>query len=104
MNRFTGKINIIDGKLQENLIVEGNSLIHSAPLTPLPFDKGFLRNYKNYIINIKLLLFAFNTTIAYSYYRDRAMTYLFGPSSVVYYKIVYVIGFFIASFTNTTVI
>ena len=104
MNRFTGKMNIIDGKLQENLIVEGKSLVHSAPLTALAFDKGFLGNYGNYIVSIGLLLFAFSTAIAWSYYGDRAMTYLFGAGSVVYYRIVYVIGFFIASFADTTII
>ena len=104
MNRFTGKMNIIDGKLQENLVVEGKSLVHSAPLTALAFDKGFLGNYGNYIVSIGLLLFAFSTAIAWSYYGDRAMTYLFGAGSVVYYRIVYVIGFFIASFADTTVI
>ena len=104
MNRFTGKMNIIDGKLQENLIVEGKSLVHSAPLTALAFDKGFLGNYGNYIVSIGLLLFAFSTAIAWSYYGDRAMTYLFGAGSVVYYRIIYVIGFFIASFADTTVI
>ena len=30
-NRFTGKMNIIDGKIQDDLIVEGKSLVHSAP-------------------------------------------------------------------------
>ena len=32
------------------------------------------------------------------------MTFLFGPSSVVYYRILYVAGFFVASFVDTTVI
>ena len=103
-NQFTGKINIIDGKIQDDLIVEGKSLVHSAPLTAMAFDKGFLGNYGNYIVSIGLLLFAFSTAIAWSYYGDRAMTYLFGTGSVVYYRIVYVIGFFIASFADTTVI
>ena len=103
-NRFTGKMNIIDGKIQDDLIVEGKSLVHSAPLTAMAFDKGFLGNYGNYIVSIGLLLFAFSTAIAWSYYGDRAMTYLFGSGSVVYYRIVYVIGFFIASFADTTLI
>ena len=103
-NRFTGKMNIIDGKIQDDLIVEGKSLVHSAPLTAMAFDKGFLGNYGNYIVSVGLLLFAFSTAIAWSYYGDRAMTYLFGAGSVVYYRIVYVIGFFIASFADTTVI
>jgi AGCS family alanine or glycine:cation symporter len=29
---------------------------------------------------------------------------LFGSGSVIYYRIVYVIGFFVASFTDTTII
>ncbi len=32
------------------------------------------------------------------------MTYLFGAKSVLYYHIIYVIGFFLASFTDTTII
>src|SRR5690606_40066382 len=39
-----------------------------------------------------------------SYYGDRAMTYLFGSKSVFYYHIIYVIGFFVASFTDTTIV
>lgn len=32
------------------------------------------------------------------------MTFLFGTKSVFYYRIAYVIGFFLASFTDTTII
>jgi AGCS family alanine or glycine:cation symporter len=49
-------------------------------------------------------MFAFSTAISWSYYGDRAITYLFGSSKVIYYHIIYVIGFFIASFTDTTII
>ena len=101
---FSGFLNVIDGKIQNNVSVEGKSLVHSAPLTQIAFDRGFFGNYGNYIVSIGLLLFAFSTAIAWSYYGDRAMTYLFGAGSVLYYRIVYVIGFFIASFADTTVI
>ena len=101
---FSGFLNVIDGKIQNNVLVEGKSLVHSAPLTQIAFDRGFFGNYGNYIVSIGLLLFAFSTAIAWSYYGDRAMTYLFGAKSVVYYRIVYVIGFFIASFADTTII
>jgi AGCS family alanine or glycine:cation symporter len=50
------------------------------------------------------LLFAFSTAISWSYYGDRALTYLAGPKYVIYYRIVFVIAFFIASFTDTTII
>jgi len=101
---FTGELSVENGKINENVIVEGKSLIHSASLTTIAFDRGFLGNYGKYIVSIGLLLFAFSTAIAWSYYGDRAMIYLFGSSSVVYYRIVYVIAFFIASFADTTVI
>ena len=103
-NLLSGNLNIQKGKVQDDIIVEGKSLVHSAPLTAIAFDRGFLGNYGNYIVSIGLLLFAFSTAIAWSYYGDRAMTYLFGAGSVIYYRIVYVIGFFIASFADTTII
>jgi AGCS family alanine or glycine:cation symporter len=103
-NLLSGKLSVQDGKVQDDIIVEGKSLVHSAPLTALAFDRGFLGNYGNYIVSIGLLLFAFSTAIAWSYYGDRAMTYLFGAGSVIYYRILYVVGFFIASFADTTII
>ncbi len=101
---YTGNLTVITGKIKENLNIEGKSLVHSAPLTAIAFDRGFLGDYGNYIVSIGLLLFAFSTAIAWSYYGDRAMTYLFGAGSVIYFRIVYVIGFFIASFADTTII
>ena len=103
-NLFNGKISVQDGKVQEDIIVKGKSLVHSAPLTAIAFDRGFFGNYGNYIVSIGLLLFAFSTAISWSYYGDRAMTFLFGTGSVIYYRVIYVIGFFIASFADTTVI
>ena len=101
---FNGTLNIVDGKLQNDVIVKGKSLVHSAPLTAIAFDRGFFGDYGNYIVSIGLLLFAFSTAISWSYYGDRAMTFLFGAGSVVYYRVIYVIGFFVASFADTTVI
>ena len=37
-------------------------------------------------------------------YGDRAMTFIWGSGSVNYYRIAYVIGFFVASFADTTII
>ena len=101
---FNGNLNIVNGKLQDDVVVKGKSLVHSAPLTAIAFDRGFFGNYGNYIVSIGLLLFAFSTAISWSYYGDRAMTFLFGAGSVLYYRIIYVIGFFVASFADTTVI
>jgi alanine or glycine:cation symporter, AGCS family len=55
-------------------------------------------------VTIGLLLFAFSTAIAWSYYGDRAMTYLLGARSVMPYRVLYVAGFFWASFADTSLI
>ncbi|MEO7990836.1 MAG: sodium:alanine symporter family protein [Chryseolinea sp.] len=104
---FTGTLKIENGKLvreESDLIISGKSLLHSAPLTTEAFKRGPIGEYGQYIVSIGLLLFAFSTAISWSYYGDRAMTYLFGAKSVIYYHVVYVISFFLASFTDTTII
>ena len=105
-DRYTGSLEIEDGKVlaSENVIFEGKSLIHSAPLTAKAFTKSWMGGYGRYIVTIGLLLFAFSTAISWSYYGDRAITFLFGSGAVVYYRLVYVVGFFFAAFTDTTII
>lgn len=104
---YTGTLAFKEGRFlrkAENIVIKGKSLVHSTPLTTEAFKKSFLGDYGQYIVSIGLLLFAFSTAISWSYYGDRAMTFLFGAKSVVYYHIVYVIAFFLASFTDTTII
>lgn len=101
----TGTINIINGKPEDLLLTfEGESLLHSSPLTAEAFTRSFFGEGGKYIVSIGLLMFAFSTAISWSYYGDRAMTYLFGSKSVKYYRLVYVVAFFIASFADTTII
>lgn len=101
----TGEYLITKGSLDDPSIkVEGKSLIHSVKLTALAFTKGFMGENGKYIVSLGLLLFAFTTAIAWSYYGDRAATYLFGPSAVLPYRIVYVALFFLASIMDATVI
>lgn len=103
---FTGSIAVKNGDIVDKTPLKfiGKSLVHSSPLTALAFNRGFFGDYGQYIVAIGLLLFAFSTAISWSYYGDRAMTYLFGTKSVVYYRIVYVVAFFFASFQDTTII
>jgi alanine or glycine:cation symporter, AGCS family len=106
---FNGSIRVVDGQLNRdsnngNVIISGKSLISSAPLTNEAFKKSPLGRYGEYIVTFGLLLFAFSTAISWSYYGDRAITYLFGAKAVIYYHVVYVIAFFFASFTDTTII
>ena len=82
----------------------GESLIHSAALTTQAFTRSILGNWGQYIVSIGLLLFAFSTAISWSYYGDRAVTYLMGSKYVIFYRLIYVVGFFLASFTDTTIV
>lgn len=102
---FTGTLTVVDGDIQKkNIVVAGKSLIHSAKLTAEAFTRGFFGSYGQYIVSIGLLLFAFSTAIAWSYYGDRAMTYLLGPRSVMPYRVVYCFGFCWAAVSDTTLV
>ncbi|WP_151172910.1 alanine/glycine:cation symporter family protein [Pseudoalteromonas ruthenica] len=102
---YTGEVEVKDGQIVDDSIsVMGKSLVHSAELTTKAFTRGFLGDNGKYIVSIGLLLFAFSTAIAWSYYGDRAMTYLLGSRSVMPYRVFYVAGFFWASFADTTLV
>lgn len=122
--KYSGTITLKDGKLianeneektfwesikgtsqsKDKIVVIGKSLMHSAPLTTVAFKRSFLGDWGQYIVSIGLLLFAFSTAISWSYYGDRAITYLVGSKYVIYYRLIYIVAFFFASFTDTTVI
>jgi AGCS family alanine or glycine:cation symporter len=70
----------------------------------MAFTQSFMGNWGKYIVALGLLLFAFSTAIAWSYYGDRAVTYLVGTRYVMAYRIIFVIAFFTASFIDTTII
>lgn len=109
---FNGTLSISAGKTDfsdasfagREIYLTGSSLIHSAPLTTEAFKRSILGDFGQYIVSIGLLLFAFSTAISWSYYGGRAVTYLFGTRYVIIYRIVYVFAFFLASFTDTTIV
>ena len=103
---FTGLIEITEGRLQDpkGYTFSGKSLVHSAPLTAIAFNKGLFGDFGQYIVAIGLLLFAFSTAISWSYYGGRSVTYLFGVKYVNYYRVLYVLGFFLAAIIDTTII
>lgn len=103
---FEGELEVVAGKLapMSTLNVRGESLVHSAPLTTYAFSRSILKGFGSYIVTFSLLLFAFSTAISWSYYGDRATTYLFGQKYVLIYRLIFVTAFFIASFTDTTII
>lgn len=110
---FTGQIQVNNGQIiQEEsaggsgaqVVFNGKSLIHSAPLTTVAFTRSFFGEWGQYIVSIGLLMFAFSTAISWSYYGGRATTFLFGLKGVMPFRVIYVIGFFLASFVDTTII
>jgi alanine or glycine:cation symporter, AGCS family len=104
---YTGLLAVNRGKpdlAAGNFYIYGKSLIHSAALTTEAFKRSVLGDSGQYIVAIGLLLFAFSTAISWSYYGDRAVTYLFGTRYVIVYRLFYVFAFFIASFTDTTIV
>ena len=102
---YTGPVTITDGlPADSEIILRGKSLIHSAALTTMAFTYGIAGQAGQYIVTLSLVLFAFSTAIAWSYYGDRAIIYLAGFKYVLPYRIIYCIGFFVAAFTDTTIV
>lgn len=107
---FTGLLPVRKGRIalsdshEGEIYLTGKSLLHSAPLSTEAFKKGYLGDWGQYIIPFSLLLFAFSTSIAWSYYGDRAVTYLWGLKYVRIYHVIYITSFFLASFTDTTIV
>ena len=103
---FSGVISVEEGKIINpgDFIIEGKSLLRSADLTGKAFTKSIFGDYGQYIVAFGLLLFAFSTVIAWSYYGDRATAHLFGEGWILYYRIVYVGAFFIAAVVDTKII
>lgn len=102
---FSGVLSVTDGAFSTpDIELQGRSLLHSVPLTARAFQQSFFGIYGEYAVTIGLVLFAFSTAIAWSYYGDRAVTYLWGTPWVRPYRIVYVLGFFLATVVDTSLV
>ena len=102
---FTGLAKIESGRLAtEGIDLRGRSLLHSVPLTAEAFKRSFFGDYGQYAVTLGLVLFAFSTAIAWSYYGDRAVTYLFGLRAVTPYRVAYIAAFFVATIADTSLV
>ena len=102
---FNGIVLVEEGGLNDrSLKLNGQSLLHSVPLTAKAFESSFLGASGAYLVTIGLVMFAFSTALAWSYYGDRAVTYLVGTRWVTPYRLLYVSGFFVATIVDTTLI
>ena len=100
----TGPVEIVDGRLTSGYSVEGKSLIHSVPLTSEAFRASLFGDFGPYIVSITLVFFAFTTAVAWSYYGDRAVVYLFGVRYLLAYRIAYTLMFLIGALLDTTLV
>lgn len=102
---FTGDVNIDQGHLvaDQDVIFQGKSLIHSAPLTAEAFTRSFMGEWGRYIVTIGLLFFAFSTSLAWAYYAGRSVNYLVGEKWVLVFRLVYCASFFFAAFVDTSI-
>ncbi len=104
-NPFEGRVDVSDGALATpGITLYGKSLVHSVRLTSEAFKRSFFGAYGQYAVTIGLVLFAFSTAIAWSYYGDRAITYLFGTRWIMPYRGVYVVAFFLATVLDTSLV
>ena len=101
---YTGAVVIVKGTLKSDVAVRGKSLLHSVPLTAEAFKRSFLGDHGQYAVILCLVLFAFSTAVAWSYYGDRAITYLFGVRWILPYRLFYCATFFIAAIVDTSLV
>ena len=101
---FSGILNVSNGKISEQVIIEGKSLVSSAELTAKAFSQGILGDFGGKLVAVALLLFAFSTAIAWCYYGDRSTAYIFGERGVIWYRNFYVLCFIAAAVIDTTVV
>lgn len=102
---FSGTVAVENGTLATpGITLRGKSLVHSVRLTSEAFKRSFFGEYGQYAVTVGLVLFAFSTAIAWSYYGDRAITYLFGTRWVMPYRGAYVFAFFLATVLDTSLV
>ena len=101
---FTGSLVVEAGEVVSDVELHGDSLVHSVNLTVEAFKRGIFGETGQYAVTVSLVLFAFSTALAWSYYGDRAILYLFGPKALTPYRVIYCIAFLLGSTMDTTLI
>jgi AGCS family alanine or glycine:cation symporter len=83
------------------VVVNGNAL-NGSPMTAYAFKQGltFMGGYGGYVVTGAVLLFASSTMIAWSYYGDRSIQYLFGDKAVMPYRYLFCIMIFVGAISG----
>ncbi len=88
---LTGLVIIVSGTY-----IDRPDDLTGAALTASAFSES-LNAFGGYVVGFSLSLFAFSTMVAWSYYGDRAIKFLFGEVAVLPYRIVFVFFILIGS-------
>lgn len=78
---------ILTSGVWQNVGPDGVALT-GATLSSTAFDT-VLPTVGKYIVTFGLVFFAYSTVISWSYYGDRSTEFIFGPKSVIIYRIIY---------------
>lgn len=84
-------------------ILYGAAVENAAPLTSLAFSKH-LGIAGEYIVLLCVALFAVSTAISWSYYGDRCISYVFGNTAILPFKIAFVGFHFLGAVASLDVI
>lgn len=82
---------------QYTVLVQSNQ---GAALTSVAF--GSVISWFPIILSISVVLFAYSTMISWSYYGERCWTYMFGETSTMAYRIIFVIFIVVGSVTSAS--
>ncbi len=87
-------------------VLYGQGVRSSAPLTQLAFKRGLspLGDWGGLVVVFSVILFAFSTSISWSYYGDRCAYYLWGENALLPYKGVFLLLNFTGAVTAVTTI
>ncbi len=73
---------------------------NGAALTSQAFGSAI--SWFPWVLSVAVVLFAFSTMISWSYYGERCWVWLFGESSSIFYKVMFLVACFLGSITSAT--
>jgi AGCS family alanine or glycine:cation symporter len=96
---ITGLVIVVTDAWRLGVDAETGKLLNGAALTAWAFQRGLapLTPGGNYLITLAVPLFAFSTAIAWSYYGDRSVQFLFGRAGILPYHVAFVICTFLGA-------
>ncbi|WP_408009388.1 alanine/glycine:cation symporter family protein [Pseudalkalibacillus sp. A8] len=77
--------------------------LNGAALTTETF-RSFLGAPGALIVTIGIILFAYSTVLGWSYYGEKCFSYLFGDSSVKFYRLLFVLAVFVGTTVSLNVV